>query len=149
MDIISQCLINWLHIKLFVLIRFCLFHFGQALHRTLIPDVYWFCRLYQLNKCQLDFLQLNQSHPIFNYVISLMSINGQFPICLWNHFRDERPRTNNVFELILVLRKEQIHTETMIMQKEGELQPVKKQKRDVSINGRLYDDHGPQKKQNH
>ena len=110
------------------------------------------CRLYQLNKCQLDFLQLNQSHPILNYVISLMSISqthGQFPICLWNHFRGERPRTNNVFELILVLRKEQIHTETMIMQKEGELQPVKKQKRDVSINGRLYDDHGPQKKQNH
>ena len=37
-----------------------------------------------------------------------------------------------------VFKKEQIHTKTTIMQKEGELQPAKEQKRDVSINSRLY-----------
>ena len=86
----------------------------------------------------------------FNDYFSNTWIHGQFPIDLWNHFRDERPRTNNfcegynsrlrkraanshlnIFELIMVLQKEQIHPETLIMQKEDEIQPAKKQKRDV------------------
>ena len=77
-------------------------------------------------------------------------IESNYPFPMWNYFRAEQARTNNVcegynsrlkkrcskphlsiFEMIMVLQKEHIHIEN------GQ-QPLKKQKRDETTNSRLY-----------
>ena len=55
-------------------IRSCLFHFGQGLHRK-----YHQLDVISLVRCtKTGFLQFNRSHPVFNYVISLMSITLEY-----------------------------------------------------------------------
>ena len=103
-------------------IRSCLFHYGQALHRKyqqlgLCSEIFkndkqvqrWF-RMF----IGLAFVPVKQITTGFSAIQSITPqiqicdqfddyfsntwIHGQFPIDLWNHFRDERPRTNNFCE---------------------------------------------------